>query len=283
MRTTLQRARTEAQRPSRLAAPSYGSVCRRAPLAPSARGFTLIEVTLAVGIFALVMVAINTAFFAALRLRQRTCEVLEESLPINQALAVLRRDLANAVPPGGVMAGNFRSDGPLGITGGNSGSGSSGGSASSKGAASTVLGGQNAGLDFFTTTGTLSDDAPWGDLQEVNYQLMEPTNRADFYGRDLVRNVTRNLLATSTQPAEPRRLLSNVENLEFYYYDGTQWRETWDTFGGDSGLPAAVRVRVHLASPEGRRGPIRQPIEMVVLLTAQGSGTNQTQAAGGSQ
>ena len=32
-----------------------------------ARGFTLIEVILALGIFAIVMVAINTAFFAALR------------------------------------------------------------------------------------------------------------------------------------------------------------------------------------------------------------------------
>ena len=187
------------------------------------------------------------------------------------------------------MAGNFRSDGPAGITGGtsssssSSGSGSSSGSTSPKGAGSTVLGGQNAGLDFFTTTGTLSDDAPWGDLQEVNYQLMEPTNRVDFYGRDLVRSVTRNLLAVSTQPAEQQRLLSNVESLDFYYYDGTQWRDTWDTLSGDTGLPSAVRVRVQMASPEGRRGPSLEPIEMVVLLTSQGSGTNQTQTTGGSQ
>ena len=71
--------------------------------------FTLIEVLLAVGIFSIVLVAINTVFFAALRLRQHTSELVNESLPFNHALVLLRRDLQNAVPPGGLLAGDFRS------------------------------------------------------------------------------------------------------------------------------------------------------------------------------
>ncbi|MGH7973578.1 MAG: PulJ/GspJ family protein, partial [Limisphaerales bacterium] len=58
--------------------------------------FTLIELILAIGIFAIVMVAINTAFFAALRLRQHSSEALEEALPLEHALSLLRQDLVNA-------------------------------------------------------------------------------------------------------------------------------------------------------------------------------------------
>ncbi|HVV73992.1 MAG TPA: prepilin-type N-terminal cleavage/methylation domain-containing protein, partial [Verrucomicrobiae bacterium] len=118
----------------------------------AAVGFTLIELILAVGIFAIVMVAINTAFFAALRLRQHSSDALEESLPLDHALSVLRQDLVNAVPPGGVLAGDFRSG-----TGGASSGGSSSKSASAaNSSASRGLGtAQTGGLDFFTSTGQL--------------------------------------------------------------------------------------------------------------------------------
>jgi type II secretion system protein J len=232
----------------------------------STPAFTLIEVLLALGIFSLVLVAINTAFFAAIRLRQRTSEVLDQSLPLNQSLTLLRRDLQNAVPPGGVLAGDFNSDGPSGTQ--------VGGLSKAKRMGS----GQTGGLDFFTSTGALSDTAPWGDLQEVNYQLKEPENRSQFYGRDLVRSVTRNLLATSTQATEEQRLLNNVESLEFLYFDGSQWRDSWNTSAGDTGLPAAVRVRIQMASSDGPTPRTVQPLEMVVLVETK-AGTNQTATA----
>lgn len=233
-----------------------------------ARAFTLIEVILALGIFAIVMVAINTAFFAALRLRQRSTESLEQSVPVNRALQLLRRDLINAVPPGGVLAGDFRS----GNMGGASGNGST---KANNSTASRGLGtAQYGGLDFFTTTGTLSDDVPWGDIQEVNYQLQDPPDRQHSYGRDLVRTVTRNLLATTTQAADVQRLMGNVENLDFFYFDGSQWQDSWDTSAGNTNLPQAVRVSIRLASNNGPSPASAQPLEMYVLLTSR-SVTNQ--------
>jgi type II secretion system protein J len=232
--------------------------------------FTLIEVLLALGIFAIVLVAINTAFFAAIRLRQRTSEVLDQSLPINQFIGVLRRDLQNALPPGGVLAGDFNSDGPSGLKAGLRKNMVAGG-------------GQTGGLDFFTSTGALSDDSPMGDIQEVNYQLKEPEIRGQSYGRDLVRSVTRNLLATTTQATEEHRLASNVESLDFSYFDGLQWRDSWNTSTGDSGLPSAVRVRIQMASSDGPTPRTVQPMELVVLLETK-SGTNSiSTAAGGGQ
>jgi len=235
--------------------------------------FTLIELILAVGIFAIVMVAINTAFFAALRLRQRSSEALEEALPVDHALSLLRRDLVNAVPPGGVLAGDFRS-GSLGASAGgvNTKSTSSNNSGASRGLGTAQYG----GLDFFTTTGTLSDDQPCGDIQEVNYQLQDAPDRLHTYGRELVRTVTRNLLATSSQAADVQRLMGNVENLDFFFYDGSQWRNSWDTSAGDTNLPQAVRVSIRMASSTGPSLASAQPLEMVVLLSSQ-SVTNQTQ------
>jgi len=231
--------------------------------------FTLIEVILALGIFAIVMVAINTAFFAALRLRQHSSEMLEETLPLNHALSLLRRDLINAVPPGGVLAGDFRS-GTGGMMGGSPGKSTSNNSSTSRGLGTAQYG----GLDFFTSTGALGDDAPWGDIQEVNYQLQDPPDRLHTYGRDLVRTVTRNLLATSTQAADVQRLLGNIENLDFFFFDGTQWQNSWDTSSGSTNLPQAVRVSIRLASTNGPSPANAQPLEMLVLLTSQ-SVTNQ--------
>ncbi|HTL59055.1 MAG TPA: type II secretion system protein GspJ [Candidatus Limnocylindrales bacterium] len=231
-------------------------------------GFTLIEVILAIGIFAIVLVAMNTAFFAALRLRQKTSDAVESSRPLTHGLALLRHDLQNAVAPGGVLKGDFRSGG----AGGGPGSRSS--STTGKGAVVNTLGSQNPGLDFFTSTGALSDDSPWGDIQEVNYQLMDPLDPARSYGKDLVRTINRNLLATATQATEVQRLAGNIENLDFSYFDGTQWRDTWDTTAGDTGLPRAVRVSVQLASSEGPSRGITQPLQMVVLLDSM-SVTNQ--------
>src|SRR6266571_3956497 len=63
-----------------------------------ARAFTLIEVLLAVSVFAIVLIAINTVFYSALRLRATTARVLDQSAPLQQTLIVLRRDLHGAVP-----------------------------------------------------------------------------------------------------------------------------------------------------------------------------------------
>ena len=68
---------------------------------------------------------------------------------------------------------------------------------------------------------------------------------------DLVRCVNRNLLATTTQTPEIQSLMGNVQTLQFDCYDGTQWRNTWDTSAGDTNLPVAVRVRIQLAAKPG--------------------------------
>src|SRR6266699_6941856 len=72
--------------------------------------FTLMEVMLALAVSAIVLAGIGGVFYSALRLRERTVAMLDEAMPIHQALAVLRRDLRGALPPAGIsaLAGDFK-------------------------------------------------------------------------------------------------------------------------------------------------------------------------------
>lgn len=211
------------------------------------RAFTLIEVLLAVGIFAIVLFAINTVFFTALKLERATSRAVDERLPLNQALAILRRDLQGAVQPmtnSSLLTRDFKS-------GGRSSFGAAGGGS----------------LEFYTTTGVISDDAAWGDLQKVSYELVAATDRANAKGQELVRIVTRNVLATSTVEEDEQLLVSDVESIEFLCYNGSDWRSTWDTTAGDTGLPLAVKVRVQLATDNTAVKLSREPLELLVPIT----------------
>jgi type II secretion system protein J len=232
----------------------------------STNAFTLIEVLMAVMIFAVVLAAINTVFFSALHLRNTSNKAMEASLPIQQALTILKRDLENIVPPGGTLFGPFQSS-------------------SSSGTTTTIMPGQISPT-FYTTTAQLDDTAPWGEVQKVYYGLTDSTNRGN--GKDLFRAVTQNLLPVlvDDQPVQ-QRLMSGVDKITFYFFDGTQWRETWDstipdtTTGATNMLPQAIKVEIQLAAEESaRRGPSGSPIDLVVPMTLQGR-TNQTQSATG--
>jgi type II secretion system protein J len=230
------------------------------PVQPARRAFTLIEVLLAVAIFSVVLVAINTVFYTALRLRKHTTEALERSLPLDNALAIMRRDLMNTMPIGGNLASSFR-DGPI-IVG-------------------TSMG-QYVGLEFFTTTGVLKDDEPWGDIQKVTYALVDPPARAQASsGKDLVRFVTRNLLPLTEEDPEQQRLLSGVDRLEFTCFDGMNWRDLWDTTTTDTNMPLAVRIRIALVPDERDNARNRQPYELMVPFVIQPLGTNTTTATTG--
>jgi hypothetical protein len=58
-------------------------------------------------------------------------------------------------------------------------------------------------IELYTTTGALRADQPWSEIQKVTYELRLPADRSQP-GRDLIRSVTRNLLA----PSPPSRRIS---------------------------------------------------------------------------
>jgi len=218
--------------------------------------FTLIEMILAIGVAAIVLIAINTVLFAALRLHAVTADTVDAATPVDQTVTFLRRDLQCAVPPTNgtskVLSGDFRV-----------------GNVSSSGVAEPVA------IEMFTATGALSDSAPWADIQRVTYELKDSADRSDT-GKDLVRSVARNLLPLTTPAVEDQIMLSGVASIKFSCFDGAQWEDTWDTTSlntVNTNLPVAVRVDIQMSGNENA-----QPIEILVPIDSQ-SRTNMVLTA----
>jgi len=66
--------------------------------------------------------------------------------------------------------------------------------------------------------------------------------------------------------------MQGVQAVGFLYYDGTQWRDSWDTTVADlktgltNVLPQAIKVQISLARQTTRA---IAPVELVVPLTLQ--------------
>jgi len=211
--------------------------------------FTLIEMVLAIGVAAIVLIAVNAVLFTSLHLREVTADTVDAATPVDQAVTFLRRDLQCVVTPTNgtskVLSGDFRV-----------------GNVTSLGVPEPVA------VEMFTATGALSANAPWGDIQRVTYELKQPADRSAA-GKDLVRSVVRNLLTMTTPDVENQLMLSGVASIKFTCFDGAQWQDTWDTTGMTSvntNLPLAVRVDIQMA---GNSAANAQPIEMVVPIDSQ--------------
>src|SRR2546422_8447684 len=253
---------TEAVSEARVASVTNGAA---RIMSPRTGGFTLLEVLIAVMVFAIVLAAASSVFYGALHLRNGITESLEQALPAQHALSVIQRDLANLAVPGGTLSGAFQT---TSIT--------------------NVVGGQSS-PDFYTTTGFIDQTSPWAEIQRVSYILVDRANRAAA-GKDLIRAVTRNLLpATAEEEPAQQWLMGGVQGVTFYYYDGTQWRDSWDsttadpTTGLTNNLPQAIKVQIQLASQQtGRALSAPAPIELVVPIVVQAR-TNRTQEANGGE
>lgn len=221
----------------------------------AAHAFTLMEVLIAVMAFSIVLAAMNAVFYGAMRLRTRSSEAMEKNLPREQALALIKRDLANLVPPGGPLSGALQTA-----------------------STSNQVAGQVSPA-FYTASGLIDETSPWAHVQRVSYLLANSTNPPG--GRDLFRSVTRNLLPPAVEDPPARQwLMSGVEGLRFQFYDGLQWRESWDSAAEPTVLPTAIKVQIALASePQGRGA--RAGIELVVPVTVDAATNEARQATGG--
>ena len=215
----------------------------------------------------MVLLAINGVFYGAMRLRAKTSRMIEASLPIQQTVEIIKRDLQGIVVPSGTMSGMLKSG------------------------ASTSTSAQIGSTDIYTCTGSIDGTLPWADIQKVTYLLRNPTNFTSATGKDLVRSVTRNLLPSIDEVPFEQFLMPDVERVVFTFYDGTSWRDSWDTTTADlttgltNNLPKAIKVQIDLAETdeEARTTATRRnkmPVQIVVPLVVQAS-TNQTQTTGG--
>jgi len=209
-------------------------------------GFTLMELLIATMIAAVVLAAMNTAFYAALHLRSSTTSAVDNSIPFNHVISMIKADLRGILITGGTMAGPIESPGTENVNN------------------------QTTLLDIYTTTGVIRDDLPWGDVQKVSYLLKNPTGVLRPVGQDLVRAVSRNLLASTQPDISEQSILSGVNLMQFSFYDGTNWQTTWDSTNSIAPFPQAIKVEIEFAKNDsGKQNML--PIQIVVPVITQES------------
>lgn len=213
------------------------------------KAFTLIEVLLAVAIFAIVLGAINTVFYSALKLRNKTSELLDKSVPTEQAIKIIKRDLANLVPPSGPLTGQLQST-----------------------PTTNAIAGVNGPI-FYCASGSIDEINPWPDVQKVAFTLVQSTNR--FEGFDLVRVVDRNILAPTPSQPVSQKLMGGVDQIAFQFFDGSQWQSTWDSTLQSPALPKAIKMQIQLLQDRSIRASAQTPIEIVVPVMVEAR-TNST-------
>lgn len=216
------------------------------------QAFTLVEVLIATVCIAIIILALNSAIYTAMRLRTKTTEHVEKALPLEHALALMTRDLQGIMASNGTMAGSL----------------SAGTSLSTE--SSQVGTVQPGAIQFRTSTGVISDseDVYWGDVQNVAYYLRQSTTNDDVPGMELVRGVSRNLLPVTTNDLAELPLLSGVKSLDYYFYDGTQWTNGWDSTTASPSMPLAVKLVITMM-PEEDQTTVPAPFEITVPVLVQ--------------
>ena len=212
-------------------------------------GFTLMEVMFATMAFALILLVMQMTFSGALGLRNRAQKRVDQQAILSQAMTIMKRDLENMIVTGGLMA---------------------------EGIICTEMGSPdmpNDQLEFYSTTAVVSDQFPWGDVQKVGYLL----------GVDPMQTVTTNLgqalmrLSLNTLPLEANEeppvetlMLDNVRSMEFEFFDGLQWLQTWDSNVNEPAVPLAVRAMVEVftdnPNPTGRQTRIWEILVPILTI-----------------
>ena len=242
----------------RPAAPQFlcvrsGRVKRRS----ASLSFTLIEVVVAIAASAVLLAALATTFHTVLALREDTGVGAQQELRRDRFRRFFLDDVLSMAPPSGVLEGA--------VTG-------------TKEEDASV---RRDRLTFYATSGSVRDGQPWGDVTRVEYYLEAPdeqsdeSDKSDWSDRSdrsdgycLVRAVTRNLLAIVEQEPEKQKILERVVSLELTYYDGEQWRDSWDSTTEDNQAPLAVAARVEFAPDPATPSPLVRIVAPVVARAA---------------
>jgi len=220
--------------------PRRVTICGRSGIR---RAFTLLEVLLSLALSAVAIVAVQSAFGSAFRLRQHAQERVDSDLAVHRALQIVREDLAGLLPRGGRFSGELQTAAGSEIE--------------------PPVGAVAISPDFVCTSGRVDAWSPFGDVQRVSYHLVPSGDSATRDRFTLVRSVHRNLLPVTEADADTQTLLDDITDAVFAYHDGAGWVSDWDSATTRT-MPVAVRLTLQRADSE--EAAAARVIELVVAI-----------------
>jgi prepilin-type N-terminal cleavage/methylation domain-containing protein len=260
-------------------------------------GFTLLEVLLSTAIGVLLMGAMYTAMSMQLRHAHAGREVVERSMLIRSLFTRLGNDITNCLAPPLPASSSAASGGSSGSSAGAAaGAATSASSTTTSGTTATAsnvvvinlgIQGESGQLTVFVSrvprelnAAALDTQAPACDLRRITYWLAQGESAG--LCRQEYKPVTS---ADATAEIPPNvsdeascLMAEEVKSLQFQYFDGTAWQDTWDSTapGADGvtpmGPPQAVSVLIGVTT---RGQELKNYRHVVVIPTANGT----TQAA----
>jgi hypothetical protein len=199
----------------------------------------LIEVLLAAVAGAMILAATYAVFSQAIHLRDSATERTQTARVAARVSEIIRNDLKNGLVSGGEIARTLE------------------GSASGQ---SSRFPGY---LKLTATTGDTTSDEVAGDLEEIEYYIVEDESATQRESGVLVRAVRRNLLSEFPEAATEQRITSGVSSMQLSFFDGQSWLDSWEVTDEDNTTPTGVRVVIsRVADPLAKNAPA--PIDIMV-------------------
>ena len=188
------------------------------------KGFTLLEVLVAATMTALLTGGLYAALAATFKAYRNSNEEVGNFRRAELAADFICAELRSAAVPNGILAGTFM--------------GADGAGADAR---------DSDTVSFYRIADATDQDVCQGDIMQVEL-AREPSSQGA--GMDLVRTVRRNLLAQVQYDMPGEVLCRNVAALNFRYFDGVSWLDSWDSTTVENSLPLAVEVDLTLADDE---------------------------------
>ena len=190
---------------------------------PTARGFTLLEVLIATVIVAILTLALYTSLYSSHKAHDIALAVIAPVRAADHGLDMISMEVQAALPPTGILASLF------------------------EGVDQTTGDGLDRDIVRFyahhDAIEPLEEYATAADVRWVEFGLSESIDDKYF---NLTRSVTYNLLATIQNEPIEHIICRQVRSLNFRYYDGTEWLDTWDSSTRENQLPLAVEIRIEI-------------------------------------
>lgn len=187
-------------------------------------GFTFLELLVAMTLMNILAVSLYASLYIGFRARRSSTTAIEPVRAAQIAIELIKQDITAALPPTGILAGEFLGNNDR-----------------------TGDGCDCDSLLFYSSSNTDELQQSGCDVRKIELVFVPSTEPVQSV---LVRRITTNLLSPKTvQPVEEilcRRIVSfNVE-----YFDGFNWWDEWDSVLQNNALPKAVGINLEIKREE---------------------------------
>ena len=186
--------------------------------------FTLLELLVAMTLMNILAVSLYASLYIGFRARRSSTTAIQPVRAAQIAMELIKQDITAALPPTGIMAGEFLGNNDR-----------------------TADGYDCDSLLFYSSSNAAELQETTCDIRKIELIFIPSSVPEQSV---LVRRITTNLLSPKTvQPVE-EILCRRVVSFNVGYFDGFNWWDEWDSVVQNSALPKAVGISLEIEREE---------------------------------